>query len=78
MANSLLALALAEGLVVSFWRALLNGCTVSDDVALFITLLTWLSYLKQKRIGMEATHFGEQCRKAFVETAESLQLVSDS
>ena len=29
VANSLLALALAEGLVVSFWRALLNGCTVS-------------------------------------------------
>ena len=29
IANTLLAVALAEGLVISFWRTALNGCTVS-------------------------------------------------
>lgn len=29
IANTLLAVAFAEGLVISFWRTALNGCTVS-------------------------------------------------
>lgn len=76
VANSLLAVALAEGLIVSFWRTLLNGCTVSRHVPSSTNSLSWVSYQKQMPTGVEATHSGEHCPKASVEMAELPRLVS--